>query len=92
MTRKISVRKFKNKRNNICLIPLLDAGSFSRWRTFLKMFEIPVKILINSNCLLQPIKTRKTWLFANKNPLLKIIIRTISFDRSRQKSSIFKLP
>ena len=29
------------------------------------MFEIPAENLINSNCLLQPIKTRKTWLLAN---------------------------
>ena len=35
------LRKFENKRNNVCLIPLLDACSFSRWCTFLKMFEIP---------------------------------------------------
>ena len=35
------VRKFTNRRNNICLIPLLDARSFSRWCTYLKMFEIP---------------------------------------------------
>ena len=37
----ISIRKFENRRNNICLIPLLDARSFSRWCTFLKLFEIP---------------------------------------------------
>ena len=53
------LRKFENRRNNICLIPLLDACSFSRWCTFLKMFEIPAKILISSYCLLQPIKPPK---------------------------------
>ena len=37
----VVLRKFNNRRNNICLIPLLDARSFSRWCTFLKMFEIP---------------------------------------------------
>ena len=30
----VLVRKFKTRRNNICLIPLLDARSFSRWYTF----------------------------------------------------------
>ena len=49
----------ENRRNNICLIPLLDAHSLSRWCIVLKMFEIPAYILINSDCLLQPIKTRK---------------------------------
>ena len=37
----IQERKFENRRNNIYLIPLLDACSFSRWCTILKMFEIP---------------------------------------------------
>ena len=37
----IRLRKFENRRNNICLIPLLDARSFSRWCTIFKMFEIP---------------------------------------------------
>ena len=35
------LRKFENRRNNICLILLLDARSFRWWCTFLKMFEIP---------------------------------------------------
>ena len=78
----VKLRKFKNRRNNICLIALLDGRSFSRWHTFLKMFEILASILINSNCLLQPIKTCKTWPLANKNPLLKVIICTakVGFD------------
>ena len=71
------IKKVLKRRNNICLIPLLDAHSFSRWCTFLKMLQIPAKILINSNCLLQPIKIRKTWFLANKNLLLQIIVRTI---------------
>ena len=37
----VKVRKFENRRNNICLSPLLHAGSFSRWCTILKMLEIP---------------------------------------------------
>ena len=50
-----------------------------------KMFEIPASILISSNCLLQPIKTRKTWLLTNKNPLLKKSFVRYSFQRSCQK-------
>ena len=57
----VVLRKFKNRSNNICLIPLLDTCSFSRWCTFLKIFEIPALFLISSNCLLQPIKMRKIY-------------------------------
>ena len=75
----------KKRRNNICLIPLLDACSFSRWCTFLTMFEILASILINNNCLLQPIKMRKTWFLPNKNLLLKVIVRTIFLWESKVK-------
>ena len=35
------LKKFENTINNPCLISSLDVRSFSRWCTFLKMFEIP---------------------------------------------------
>ena len=37
----VKLRKFENRKNNIFLIPFLDARIFSRWCTILKMFEIP---------------------------------------------------